>query len=226
MSVSHQQQPSNIYSLNNILSSSSSSSSPHIFRTLSFPTNNNGDNTSGQILTPHGSIIYFDENSPDQTTTYLLGPPPPLASPDDTTSLSRLSSTNLTTSISRTHLSHIDEEKVSSNDPYALIEPLSLHNSPVSSLSTSRNKSSLSSEKSIDYVDLLLPSNTGDEQQELNSSDDNNIDQYNALIEEKNEQSSTILYTGIDFLQTQRRDRIAQFALISKMEDQAPPFVL
>jgi len=209
MSQSHQQQPSNIYSLDNILSSSSSS---HIFRTLSLSTNNIGDNTSGHIRTSHGSIIFFDENYSDQTTNYLLGPP----------STTLIDDTNLQKSISRSHLSHIDEEKLSSNDSYALIEPLNLENS--SSISTVlRTVVIKPSEKSINYTDLLLPSTTDDEQQqEFDSSDDNN----NNNIEDKNELSSTIFYTDIDFHQTQRRDRIAKFAAISKIEDQIPPFVL
>jgi hypothetical protein len=206
MSVSHQQQPSNMYALDNILSSSSNS---HIFRTLSLSTNNIGDNTS------RGNIIFFDENFTDQTTNYLIGPPPPPPSSTDETNqtnLPRLSSLNLTTPISR---SHINQEKIPSNDPYALIEPLSLVVA----------KPLLPSDKSTNYTDLLIPSNTGDDQQELNSTDDD-IEQYNSLLEEKNERSSTILYTDIDFHQTQRRDRIAQFAAISKSEDQTPPFVL
>jgi hypothetical protein len=216
MSKSHQQQPSNIYSIDNILSSSSSS---HIFRALSLSTNNIGDNTSGHIRTSHGSIIFFDENFPDQTT-YLLGPPSTTLIDD--TNLPCLSSVNLPTSISRAHLSHIDEEKRPSNDSYALIEPLTSQNfSSLSSLSTVFIKPPLSSEKPINYADLLLPLNTGDdEQQGVYSSTDND------LIEEKNERSSTIFYTGIDFHQTQRRDCIVQFATMSKIEDQIPPFIL
>ncbi len=200
MSTSHQQQPSNIYSFNNI------SSSSHIFRTLSLSTNNIGDNTSGHIRTSNGSIIVFDENSSDQTT-YLLGSPS-ITLIDDT-NLTRLSSANLP-------LTHINEEKHSSNDPYALTEPLNLQNS--SSLSNPRTSLTKSSEQSFNYTDLLLPLNLGDEQQELNSSND--------LTEEKNQQSSSILYTDIDFHQTQRRDRIAQFAAVSETKDQIPPFVL
>jgi len=203
ISQSHQQQPSNIYSLDDILSSSSSS---HIFRTLSLSTNNIGDNTSGHIRTSHGNIIFFDENCSDQTTNYLLGPPPSTTLIDDT---------NLQKSISRSHLSHIDEEKLLLNDSYALIEPLNLENSSL--ISTESTIVIKPSEKSINYTDLLLPSNTDDEQQqqqEFYSSDDNN------------ELSSTIFYTDIDFHQTQRRDRIAKFAAISKIEDQIPPFVL
>ena len=231
MSLSHQQQPSNIYSFDNFLSSSSSS---QIFRSLSLSTNNIGDNTSGHIRNSHGSIIFFDENSSDQkttTTTYLLGPPPPSSSTfieeTNTNNSTCLSSVNLPKSISRSHLTHIDEEKLSSNDCYALIEPLNLQDtSSQSSLSTVLTKQSLTSEKSLNYTDLLLPINTGDEQQECYSSDDNNINQYKDITEEKSEQSSSIFYTDIDFHQTQRRDRIAQFAAISKLEDQTPPFVL
>ena len=111
MSLPHQPQPSNIHSFDNILLSSSSS---YIFRTLSLSTNNIGDNASNQICTSHSNIIFLDKNSPDQKTAYLLGPPPPIF-PDDTlsTNLPRLSSFNLTTSISRSHLIHINEEKKS-----------------------------------------------------------------------------------------------------------------
>lgn len=70
LSLTHQQQqPSNMFSFNHLLSSSSSS---HIFRTLSFPANTNADNSNGNIL-------IFDE----QPTNYLLGPPPSSASQDD-----------------------------------------------------------------------------------------------------------------------------------------------
>ncbi|CAF0809759.1 unnamed protein product [Adineta steineri] len=205
MSTSHQQQPSNSYSFSNILSSSSSS---HIFRTLSLSTNNTGDNTS------HGNILVLDENVIDQTTNYLLGPAPTpsLVLNDDT-----INQTNIPTSLSRSYLSHIVEEKSSSNDPYALIEPLTLSNSAISSLSTIHNEPSLSSDKSLDYIDLLLPKNIDDEQrQDFITSDDNHIEQ----------SSSTRLYTDIDFHQTQRRDRIVQFAEISKIDDQTPPFIL
>jgi hypothetical protein len=203
MSLTHQQQPANIYSFDNILSSSSSS---HIFRTLSLSKNNVGDNTSGHI-------IFFEENLLDQTTSYLLGSPPP------TTTLTE--ETNLKTSISRLHLTHIDEGKHSLNDSYALTEPLNLPNLSVSSrLPVVAKSSSSSSEKTINYTDLILPSNTGDEEEELPSSDDHD------LLEEKNDRSSTIFYTDIDFHQIQRRDRIARFAGISKTNDQIPPFVL
>jgi len=204
ISTSHQQQPSNIHSFDNILSSSSSS---HIFRASSLSTNNIGDNTSGHI-------IFFDENFQDQTTNYLLGPPSSTTLTDDT------NQTNLPKSISRSYLSHINEEKFPSSDPYALTEPITCEKSSVSSPPNILTKPSLSSDTTINYTDLVLPSNTGDEQQEYYSSDNND------LIEEKNERSSTILYTDIDFHQTQRRDRIAQFAAISKNNEQVPPFVL
>jgi hypothetical protein len=217
MSISHQQQPSNIYSFDNILSSPSNS---HIFRTYSsYSANNIGDSTSGHAQTSHGSIIFYDENLTDQTTSYLLGPPP-LTLTDDSlqANLPRLSSLNLTTSISRAHLSHIDEEKLSLNDPYALVEPLSLDQS--SGLSRAITKPLLSPSSSIYYTNLLLPLNLNPGE-ELNTSDD-----VNGFVDEKNERSSTILYTDIDYHQTQRRDCIAQLAAKSKIEDQTPPFVL
>ncbi|CAF2594206.1 unnamed protein product [Rotaria sp. Silwood2] len=224
MSISHQQQASNIYSFDNILSSSSSS---QIFRTLSLSTNNIGDNTSGRICTSNGSIIFFDDNLTDQATTYLLGSPPSTLNDDQIqTDLSRVSSINLTTSISRSHLSNINEEKFSSNDSYAFIEPLPIDNTPLSDLLPVLTKPLLTSEKTINYTDLLLPSsNIDDEQQDLNSIDQT-IDQSNNLNEEKTERSSTIMYTDIDFHQTERRDRIAQLAAISNSEDKTPPFVL
>ncbi|CAF1104589.1 unnamed protein product [Rotaria sordida] len=228
MSISHQQQASNIYSYDNILSSSSSS---HIFRTLSLSTNNIGDNTSGQICTSNGSIIFFDDNLTDQATTYLLGSPPiPLTDEQIQTNLSRVSSFNLPTSISRTHLSNINEEKLSTNDSYAFIEPLSINDNSLPNLLTILTKPLLISEKTINYTDLLLPSsnnnnNNDDEQQNINSSDQNN-DQSNNINEEKTERSSTVIYTGIDFHQIERRDRIAQLAATSHSEDKTPPFVL
>ncbi|CAF3534576.1 unnamed protein product [Rotaria sp. Silwood1] len=228
MSLSHQQQASNIYSFDNILSSSSSS---HIFRTLSLSTNNIGDNTSGHICASHGSIIVFDDNLTDQTTTYLLGSPPlslPISDEQSQTDLSRVSSYNLPTSISRTHLTNINEEKLPTNDSYAFVEPLSINNNPLPNLITILTKPLLTSEKTINYTDLALPStNIDDEsqQQDLNTLDQN-IDQINNLNEEKTERSSTVIYTDIDFHQIERRDRIAQLATISKSEDKTPPFVL
>ena len=113
------------------------------------------------------------------------------------------------------------KKKNPSNDSYALTEPLSIHDSPLPSVSLILTKSSLLSENSINYTDLLLPFNAGDQEQELDSFENNN-----ELMDEKNERSSATLYTDIDFHQTQRRDRIAQFAAISRLEDQTPPFVL
>ena len=215
MSISHQQQPSNIYSLDNILSSSTSS---QIFRTLSFPTNNLGDNTSGRIRTSQGSIIFFDENYSDQSTTTYLLEQPRIKFVEDT-NLPCLSSVNIPTT------SNITEEQRSTNDAYALIEPLDLEDSPSScSLTPILTKPSILSEKSVNYTEVAISTNTGDEQNELDLSDDNN--QSNDLTVGRNDRSSAILYTDIDFHQTQRRDRIAQFAAMSKIKDQIPPFVL
>jgi hypothetical protein len=231
--MSIQQQGSTIYPFDSVLSSSSA----HIFRTLSVSANNIGDMTSGQIRTPHGSVIVFDDHLNDQTgTTYLLGPPPVINDETISTNLSRLSSFNLTTSISRPHLSHIDEEKVSTNDPYALVEPISQQHLPeLSSPLISLNNSLPISEKSINYVDLLLPvhinnenMDSNEQQQQINNSDDisDEINDFEEQERETNELSSTKLYTDIDFLQTQRRDRIVQSAAKAKLEDQTPPFVL
>jgi len=231
MSMQQQQQGSTIYPFDSVLSSSSA----HIFRTLSVSANNIGDIASGQIRTPHGSIIVFDDHLNDQTgTTYLLGPPPVINDETISTNLSRLSSFNLSASISRSHLSHIDEEKVSSNDPYALVEPISQHHSPESSSLISLNNPLPISENSINYADILLPTHTNNEnmdlneQQQINNSDDisDEINDFEEQEREINELSSTKLYTDIDFLQTQRRDRIVQSAAKAKLEDQTPPFVL
>ncbi|CAF3293596.1 unnamed protein product [Rotaria socialis] len=229
MSVSHQRQASNIYSNDKILSSSNS----RIFRTLSLSTNNIGDNTSGQICTSHSSIIVFDENLNDQTLNYLLGAPPiPSIEDKISTNLSRVSSINLQGSMSRSHLSNINEEKLPSNDSYAFIEPSILNNSPLPNIITTRTKPTLSPEKPMNYADVLLPSssvlfaNNDDEQQQESNIVDQHSDQYNNLLDEKVERSSTILYTDIDFQQTERRDRIAQLAAISENKDKTPPFIL
>jgi hypothetical protein len=218
MSTSRQEQPSNIYSLNNILSSSTNS---HIFRTLSHSTNNTCDNISSHIRTSNGNIILFDENFSDQPTNYLLELPSKKFV-DDTIE------TNLIKSSSRSQLTYNEKDKLRTNDSYALVEPLNnVENSSLSSLSMVSTAPLLSPEKSIHYTDVVLSLNTGDEQQqqqqqEYSSSDENNND----LIEEKNERSSTLLYTDIDFHQTQRRNRIAQFMTTSKLEEHMPPFVL
>ncbi|CAF2034142.1 unnamed protein product [Rotaria magnacalcarata] len=231
MSVSHQRQASNIYYNDKILSSSNS----RLFRTLSLSTNNIGDNTSGQICTSHSSIIFFDENLNDQTTNYLLGSPPvPSIEDKIQANLSRVSSINLQGSISRSHLSNINEEKLPSHDSYAFIEPSILNNSPLPNILTIRTKPTLSPEKSINYTDVLLPSslllfaNNDDEQQQQQESNivDQHSDQYNNLLDERVERSSTIIYTDINFQQTERRDRIAQLAAISENKDKTPPFVL
>ena len=91
------------------------------------------------------------------------------------------------------------------------------------------------SEKSINYVDILLPTHSNNnensesnDQQQMLCSDDVN-DENNDFEEQEreiNDLSSTKLYTDIDFHQTQRRDRIVQSAARAKMDDQTPPFVL
>jgi hypothetical protein len=198
MSISPQEQPSNILS---------SSSGSHIFRTLSLSANNIGDNISGHIRTSNGSIIFFDENFPDQTTTttYLLGSP----------STTFIDETNLTKSISRSQLTYNDKDKTSSEDAYALTEPLSIQHSSVSSPPIVSIKPLLSSEESIIYTDVFLPSNT---ECDYSSSNGDNNDLIEGL--------ATVFYTDIDFDQIQRRNRIAQFAAISKLKEQIPPFVL
>lgn len=225
-----QQQGSTIYPFDSALSSSSS----HIFRALSVSTHNIGDTNSGQIRTPHGSIIFLDDHLNDQTATYLLGLPTTINDETIQTNLSRLSSFNLTTSMSRPQLSNIDEKETStsSTDPYALVEPLSQKNPSDLTSIVNVNNPLPTSEKSLDYVDLLIPTHNenseSNEQQQINNSDEiineNNDSEENEC--ETIEQSSTKLYTDIDFHQTQRRDRIVQSAARAKMEDQTPPFVL
>lgn len=248
---SHQQSVSNIYPLDGVLSSSSA----HIFRTLSVSTTNVGDNHSGSMRTPHGSIIFIDEHLNEQTATYLLGPPvapmsdespsavpPSMSTATSTTTLPRLSSFNLTSSMSRSQLSYIDEEKSSHHDPYALVEPLSDPLTiPSSSLITRNLPSANGQQKSVNYADLSIPvdhppsepnepsdanGSPNDESRE-DSTDNHQEDEHLASPTLSSDQrSSTILYTDIDFHQTRRRDRIAQFAAKAKLEDQTPPFVL
>ncbi|CAF3782564.1 unnamed protein product [Rotaria sp. Silwood1] len=230
-SISQSQQQNSIDTI-------SSSSNAHIFHTLSLSTNNIGDTTSYQIRKPqHNSIFLFDDHINDQITTYLLGPPQNI---NDDTIQTHLSSFNLTTSISRSQLSHIDEEKISSNDPYALIEPLIQDNSSKSTLIINSNNSLPQSDISMNYADLLLPSHITNEysdineqqqqqQQQINNSDDiliNEIDAYEEQDFENNERTSTKLYADIDFQQTQRYDRIVQSGVKTKLDDQTPPFVL
>jgi len=230
MSIPQQQpQGSTIYPFDSVLSSSSA----HIFRTLSVSANNIGDTASGQIRTPRGSIIFIDDHFNDQTTTYLLGPPPVINDETLSTNLSRLSSFNLTTSISRPHLSHIDEERISTtNDPYALLEPLSQQNSPEPISLVTLNNPLPISETSINYVDLLIPTHNENcelnDQQAINNFDDISDETNNSQEQEceNNDLSSTKLYTDIDFHQTQRRDRIVQSAAKAKLDDKPPPFVL
>ena len=193
LSTNNQQQPSNIYSVESILSTSSSSSS-HIFRTL-------GENVSAQMPTPTGGIILLDENLHDQTTNYLLGPAPPLFIHEETP-LSRLSS------ISRSHLSHIVEENIPSNDSYTSLEH-------ISSLPTITHESSLTGEKSTGFINMTSPSNPSD-----NLHDE--LEKANDVSEENTEQSQPKLYTNIDFHQAQRRDPVGKV----NIDEQTAPFVL
>ncbi|CAF1260158.1 unnamed protein product [Rotaria sordida] len=237
MSISQQQQQgSTIHPIDTI---SSSSSNAHIFHTVSLSANSiGGDITPCRIRRPHSSILLFDDHVNDQITTYLLGPPQNL---NDDTIQSRLPSFNSTTSVSRSQLSHIDEEKISSNDPYALVEPLLQDSSSKSTLVINSNSSLPQSETSINYADLLIPSHITNEysdnneqqeqqqQQQINNSDDiiiNENDTYEEQDCENNERSLTKLYADIDFQQTRRYDRIVQSAAKAKLDDQTPPFVL
>lgn len=222
-----QSQGSAIYSFDNNVASSTT----HIIRAYSI--SGMGDATSGQIRASHGSILFFDEHLPDQTTTYLLGAPPSNTNDDAlSTNMSRLSSLNLTTSISRPHLSNIDEERTGSNDPYALIEPMTSQDTPLVSASILLKSSSSERKSSVNYADLLLPTNENfeiNDQQQIDHHFEENHDDNNINIDEKEcptNDLSTSIYTDIDFHQTQRRDRIIQSAAKAKKEDQTPPFVL
>lgn len=242
VSLNQQQtQPSipSVYSFDNVLSSSSS----HIFRTLSVSATNIGENLSGSIRTPRGSIILLDEHLNDQTTTYLLGPPTPLSDDSVSTGIPRLSSVNLTHSMSRAHLSHIDEEKNLPVDPYALVEPLADSRStpfvpminPVSRTSESVDYADLLPLSSLPVIDHVDPN----DHSTVFVQSDNQIDESNEMPSEDqdeqpqpqqqhtiNQRSSSLLYSDIDYHQTRRRDRMAQIAAKAKQDDQTPPFLL
>lgn len=246
---SHQQSISNIYPIDGVHSSTSA----HIFRTLSVSATNIGENHSTSMRTPHGSIIFIDDHLNEQTATYLLGPPvspmsdeptvpPTMSTSTSTTTIPRLSSFNLTSSMSRSQLSYIDEEKLSNYDPYALVEPLSDPLTiPSSSLITRNFPSTNSQQKSVNYADLSMPIDQStcetietneqnglinDEIKEESNENPDDEQLSSSTMNNNNQRSSTILYTDIDFHQTRRRDRIAQFAAKAKLEDQTPPFVL
>lgn len=231
--MSTQQQGSTVHSFDNVLSSSSA----HIFRTLSVSASNIVD-------TPTGQIIFLEDHGNDQIATYLLGAPPIVHEESNTNNANRPAPLNLATSISRPQLSHIDEERAPSQDPYALVEPIPRdHSAPVTS-SIPAPSQHLSNEKPIYYADILLPTYTSSnnnhyDQSELNDqqqqyqpmrSEDGN-EENNDMEEQERERkelvaTSTKLYTDIDFHQTQRRERIVQSGAKAKLEDQAPPFVL
>lgn len=230
--MSTQQQGSTIHSFDYGLSSSSA----HIFRTLSVSASNIVD-------TPTGQIIFLDDHVNDHIATYLLGAPPIVHEESNSNNANRPAPSNLATSISRPHLSHIDEEKAPSQDPYALVEPIP-RDHPVPVTSPMPVPPPLSSnEKPIYYADILLPtypnsnnshhdqSESNDQQQQcqLMRSEDGN-EENNDMEEQERERkelaTSTKLYTDIDFHQTQRRERIVQSGAKAKLEDQAPPFVL
>ena len=133
MSLSHQQQPANVYPFDSVLSSASSSS--QIFRTLSVSTNNMGDNPSGSIVTSNGSIIFFDEKYSDQPTNYLLGPP-----------MAHVHDPHRRASMCRSHVSQICEETRPFGDSYALVQPLP------------PNPKTLLRASEVTYTDLFEPS--------------------------------------------------------------------
>ncbi|CAF3881710.1 unnamed protein product [Rotaria magnacalcarata] len=249
MSISQQPQAS----IANTIDATSSCSNAHIFQTLSHSTNNIGETGSFQMRTPCSSVLLFDDHTNDPVTTYLLGPP---QSANEETNSVHLSSFNLTTSTSRAQLSNIDEEKTSSNDPYALAEPLIRDSSSQSTLIINSDSQLSQPDKSINYADILLPSLIANEcsdnseqqqqqqqqQQQLNNNLDDIVSETDLDEEEEeeeddddedeeegyenNEKISTKLYADIDFHQTQRYDRIVQSAAKAKIDDQTPPFVL
>ena len=208
ISLSHQQQPSNIYSFGNILSSSASS---HIFRTLSFSTNINADNQSTGWRNSNGNIIVFDENLASQTSDCLLGPPsvtidkivPPSSS---------LMVTN-------------EEKQSRNNDCYALLDSNHFEADHPSSSSSVLARPSRISDQTVTYSDVLFSTNAGDDQQICSTYDEKSF-QFSDPLEEKSNRTSTIFYTDTDFHQTQRRDRIAQYTTVSKKDEQIPPFLL
>lgn len=191
-------------SLDNILSSSTSSS--HIFRTVSVSTNNVCDNFSGRIRNSNASIIVYEENFPEQTTmtmTYLLDPPmTPMIDEIFSNSIPSLQQSN----------SQID-------DSYAMQEPFTVQISSFSSPSIHSINPIYPTEKSVHYTDILLTHNTGDEQQKYSSSN-------HPINEEKSDRSTTFFYANIDYQQTQRRHHLAQYTELSKLNDRLPPFVL
>jgi hypothetical protein len=133
MSLSYQQQPSNIFPFEGVLSSASSGS--QIFRTLSVPTTNIGDHPSGSFRTSNGNIIFFDEKYSDQPPNYLLGPLMAVVDAD-----------HRRTSICRSHVSQISEETRPIGDSYALVQPLSNH------------PKTLPKASDVNYTDLIEPS--------------------------------------------------------------------
>ena len=192
-------------SLDNILSSSTSSS--HIFRTISVSTSNVCDNLSGRIRNSNASIIVYEENFPEQmtmTTTYLLDPP----------------SSPMIDEIRSNSIPSSQQSNAQSDDAYAMHEPLTVQISSFSSPSMHSIEPISPTEKSVHYTDILFTHDTGDEPEEYSSSS------LNPVNEEKSDPSTTFFYANIDYQQTQRRHRLAQYAELSKLNDQLPPFVL
>lgn len=189
-------------SLDNILSSSTSS---HIFRTVSVSTNNVCDNLSGRIRNSNASILVYEESIPEQiitTTTYLLDPP-----------LMNITDECLSHSIpsSQPPIQQTD-------DAYTMHEPFTVQISSFSSPTILSINPMFSTESTVQYTDILLTHNLGDEPQDYSSS--------NPLNEEKSDRSGTFFYANIDYQQTQRHHHIAQCTELSKLNDRLPPFIL
>ena len=192
-------------SLDNILSSSTSS---HIFRTVSVSTNNVCDNLSSRIRNSNASILVYEETFPEQimtttTTTYLLDPP----------------SMNMTDECLSHSIPSPQPAIQQADDAYSMHEPLTVQISSFSSPPILSINPIVSTESTVQYTDILLTRDPSDEAQDYFSSNP-------PLNEEKSERSRTFFYANIDYQQTQRRHHIAQYTELSKLNDRLPPFVL
>lgn len=191
-------------SLDNILSSSTSS---HIFRTVSVSTNNVCDNLSSRIRNSNASILVYEESFPEEittttTTTYLLDAP----------------SMNMTDECLSHSIPSSQPSNQQADDAYTMHEPLTVQIPSFSSPPILSINPIFSRESTVQYTDILLTRDPSDEPQDYFSS--------NPLNEEKSERSRTFFYANIDYQQTQRRLHMAQHAELSKLNDRLPPFVL
>ena len=227
---SQQQQRSTIHSYDH----SSLPSNTQLFPRLSISSNNIGDTILCPNRTAHYPATGLDEYPNVQITTYLLEQLQNTDSATIQTNASHLFSTNLTTFVPQSQLLHIDKDKSSSNDPYAIVEPLPKENSPKITLLKNSLNPSIVPDQSLHYAELLIPSDLNNEyldnneQTQINNLSDrvHEINNFDEQERENNERLSTKIYADIDFDQTQRYDRIVQSSTKTKLDDQAPPFVL